>query len=402
MKSALPCQLLPMKRFFLLAALLLVFGGAACRPQPRVEPTRPRSEVSTPGPAEGWVGPLPKDAIAAVLAAFERYPLVAIGEVHGLREQHRFFHDLVRHPDFANRVNDIVIEWGNARYQSVLDRYIAGEDVPMAELRKVWRDHSASPVGPWDAEVYEEFFAVVREANASLPAARRLRVLAGDPPVDWAGPEAERVRLTKQRDRHFADVVVKEVLEKKRRGLLLIGVMHVRRGLKPNPAVPAQFAPEFATANVTRHLETSHPGSLYVILPHDGVAGNPDPAVRQALEETMTEWPRPTVMPLKGSAIGQTDASHFIPAPVVIGAPEGFVPPNPISVVGLTLADLGDAYLYFGPSDSLTASRVSTINFHDQQYLDELTRRQGGRKFDVGGWRKEDGPYGGVGKPLRP
>jgi uncharacterized iron-regulated protein len=347
---------------------------------------------------KGPLAPGPENAIRAVLAAFERHPLVALGEVHGLREQHRFFHDLIRHPDFANRVNDIVIEWANARHQPVLDRYLAGEDAPVTDLRAVWRDHSASPVGPWDAEAYEEFFAVVREVNAKLPPARQLRVLAGDPPVDWSGPEAERIRLTRQRDRHFAEVVVKEVLDRKRKGLLLIGVMHVRRGLKPNPAVPLQFASEFATANVTRHLETSHPGSLYVILPHDGVAGNPDPSIRKVLEEVMKEWPRPSVMPLKGSAIGQMDASHFIPAPVVIGAPAGFMPPNPVSVAGLTLADLGDAYLYLGSGDSLTASRVSPGNFHDRAYLEELSRRQGGQPFDVGQWRAKDGPYGLAGE----
>lgn len=391
---------MPMKRSLRIVALLSVIWGAACnRAQRAIDAESP----STAGPApvinESQAEPRPQDAITAVLAAFERYPLVAIGEVHALRQQHRFFHDLIRHPDFPNTVNDIVIEWGNARHQPVLDRYIAGQDVPAADLRAVWRDHSASPVGPWDAEVYEEFFGVVREVNAKLPPGRRLRVLAGDPPVDWSGPHAERVRLTQQRDKHFADVVVKEVLEKKRRGLLLIGVMHVRRGLKPNPATPVQFAPEFARANVTKHLEASHPGCLYVILPHDGVAGNPDPSIREALEAAMKDWPRPSVVPLKGSWIGRTDASHFIPAPVVIGAPEGFVPPNPVSVAGLTLADLGDAYLYLGPHRSLTASRVSPANFSDQPYLDELTRRQGGRKFDVGHWRRGDGPYGkGEGK----
>lgn len=384
-----------MKQSLFIAVLLSVLCGAACNgTQPPIASANPSTHGPTPVPEEGQTEPRPQHAITAVLAAFRRYPLVAIGEVHALREQHRFFHDLIRHPDFPNSVNDIVIEWGNARHQPVLDRYIAGEDVPTADLRAVWRDHSASPVGPWDAEVYEEFFEVVREVNTKLPPGRRLRVLAGDPPVDWSGPDTERVRLTQQRDKHFAEVVVKEVLQKKRTGLLLIGVMHVRRGLKPNPATPVQFAPEFARANVTKHLEASHPGCLYVILPHDGVAGNANPSVREALEAAMKDWPKPSIVPLKGSSIGRTDASHFIPAPVVIGAPEGFVAPSPVSVVGLTLADLGDAYLYLGPHRSLTASRVSPANFSDQPYLDELTRRQGGRKFDVGHWRKEDGPYG--------
>jgi hypothetical protein len=330
----------------------------------------------------------PQPAVEAVLAAFDKYPVVAIGEVHWLLEQHQFFHTLIRHPNFANVVNDIVIEWGNARHQATLDRYIAGENVPVADLRAIWRDHSASPIGPWDAEVYEEFFTVVRDVNAHLPTERRLRVLAGDPPVDWNRSEAERLRLTRERDKHVADIVEQEVLAKGRKALVLIGTMHIRRGLQPNPTAP--FAPEFAVANVTKRLEASHPGSVYVILPHDGVAGNPDPSIRQGLEQAMQPWPKPSITVLKNTIIGTTEAKHFISPPLVLGAPEGHTLSNPVSVDGLTLADLGDAYLYLGPLDSLTASRVAPHNFTDQPYLDELSRRQGGRPFATSVWRREN------------
>jgi hypothetical protein len=34
------------------------------------------------------------------------------------------------------RVNDIVMEFGNARFQDVVDRYTAGENVPVAQVQR--------------------------------------------------------------------------------------------------------------------------------------------------------------------------------------------------------------------------------------------------------------------------
>jgi hypothetical protein len=91
---------------------------------------------------------------------------------------------LIRDPRFTATVNDIVVEWGNARYQDRLDRFVRGENIPDKSLRQVWQD-TAQPTTVWDAPIYEEFFAAVRAVNASLPALRKLRVLLGDPPIDW-------------------------------------------------------------------------------------------------------------------------------------------------------------------------------------------------------------------------
>ena len=81
-------------------------------------------------------------------------------------------------------MHDIVVEFGNARYQAIIDRFVAGEDVPHPELQKVWQNTTqAHPV--WDSPIYEEFFRAVRAVNATLPTERRLRVLLGDVPIDW-------------------------------------------------------------------------------------------------------------------------------------------------------------------------------------------------------------------------
>ena len=47
---------------------------------------------------------------------------------------------MVRDPRITTVVNDIVVEFGNARYQDVMDRFVRGEEVPPEALRRVWED----------------------------------------------------------------------------------------------------------------------------------------------------------------------------------------------------------------------------------------------------------------------
>lgn len=141
----------------------------------------------------------PIDAVQTVIAAFDRVNLVALGERHWGREDAQFRQRLVQHPAFAQTVNDIVIEFGNPLHQTVLTRFVDGEDVPLSELRKVWQD--TTQPGAWDSPVYEDFLMAVRGVNATLPAGRRLR-------VDWSaitGPD-ELPNLD-ERDRTAASIV---------------------------------------------------------------------------------------------------------------------------------------------------------------------------------------------------
>jgi hypothetical protein len=85
----------------------------------------------------------------------DRYPLVALSEVHGNRDTKDFLARLIRHPGFAGRVNDIAIAFGNARYQAIVDRYIAGEPVDRESLRGTWKD-TAQISDIWSLPMYEE------------------------------------------------------------------------------------------------------------------------------------------------------------------------------------------------------------------------------------------------------
>src|SRR5687767_13084221 len=84
---------------------------------------------------------VPLEPIAAIIDAFRTHQVVALGEgAHGNVPGHLFRLALLRDPRFAGTVNDIVVEFGNARYQAVMDRYTRGDTVPLEELRRVWED----------------------------------------------------------------------------------------------------------------------------------------------------------------------------------------------------------------------------------------------------------------------
>jgi hypothetical protein len=290
------------------------------------------------------LAPQPVGAIAGVLKAFYRYPLVALSESHGVVEQAEFIAELIRHPEFAKTVNDIVLEAGNALHQSTIDRYVNGEEVSLDELRKVWRDHTCAGLGPRDSPNVEQFFATVRKVNAELPRHQRLRVLAGDPPIDWQQVKnrADVSPWLAQRDTHYAGIVIDEVLKKKRKGLLIIGGAHLsRRPLPdgdPKKGVMLQI------------VESRFPKQTFLVTLHDGLGGQAALAEKQ-----MAAWPKPSM-----AIVGGTWLEALL-------GPDG-----------------PDAYLWMGRRDELTMERRPLELYRDERYVAELERRSrlGGRPFD--------------------
>jgi hypothetical protein len=239
------------------------------------------------------------------------------------------------------------------------------------------------------AVTYEQLFTTVREVNRKLPADKRLRVLAGDPPIDWkkARSRSDADPFLGQRDTHFASVVEQQVLAKNRKALLIIGTVHLFKARprvtpgtnagQPRPAPALAKRP----GNVTQLLEENYPGSSLVIAPHAGF-GNLRPELAELnakLEARMAAWSKPSLVLVKDTWLGALETTALVPP--MIG-PDGR-PRDPFA--GLTLGDMVDAYLYLGPRDCLTRSNPSAETLKDQAYLDELSRRSQilfGQPFD--------------------
>jgi hypothetical protein len=304
----------------------------------------------TSGPIE----PCPVDAVPGVLAAFAKAPLVALGEAHWLAEQAEFVARLIAHPAFPAVAGDIVVEFGNARYQQLADAFTGGEPADGRDLARVWQ-HAGGPGQAFTSPIYREFFHTVRAINASRPPGQQVRVLLGDPP-DWhlrcGSPDTWALR--NPRDAHFAQVTERHVLDRGRRALLLAGAGHFCRR--------SESAAE--EGNAVQRLEHAHPGSTYVIVPHfvfPDVLAARRPDVH-ALETWLGSWHAPALVPVAGTWLARTDALLYFSDVARVINPDGSTTLTSVPYLDadgqvldkIRLSDMVDALLYLGPHDRLT------------------------------------------------
>ncbi|HLI89789.1 MAG TPA: hypothetical protein VKV37_13945 [Ktedonobacteraceae bacterium] len=303
--------------------------------------------------APGSTPPRPQNALQALFNAMDKYPLIGLGEAHRLQEEHDFIQALLYHPALPGKINDIVVEFGNARYQEIIDRFISGQPVANTDLRQIWRNTTITGANPvWDAPVYEQFFRSVRAVNMMLPPSQRLRVLLGDPPIDWDKVQRKEdwVAYALQRDTHFAGVVEREVLQKGRRALLIAGTNHLLHNIRGegDPDQP----PDKAPFNAATQIEQRHPHSLFsidilIILPED----------TSAQARQIATWNRPAMITLAGTWLGAETI------------------PSNTGAAATTRAALADAMLYLGQAGDLTASRPDPSLYQSGEYAAELERR---------------------------
>jgi hypothetical protein len=312
---------------------------------------RPSAEM--PGSVHQDARPVtavPQPPIAGLVDAFRDHAIVAVteGAGHGDLRGHDFRVSLVRDPRFTETVNDIVVEFGNARYQDVIDRFVAGEDISYDVLRQVWQNTTAASA-LWDAPIYEEFFRTVRDVNRSLPRARRLRVLLGDPPIEWADVHTPQdiVRWGADRDRHPAQVVEREVLAKHRRALLIYGGGHLWRKTEPAPDQPDGQFP-----TLVRLLERSGARVFTVSMAMADVG---------TLQPGAASWPVPSLVLLRGTPLGLAKFRFFAPAPAALREVD--------PLRDLLMQDQFDALIYTGPPAPLPVSRLSPTLCADPGYM---------------------------------
>ena len=201
--------------------------------------------------------------IDAVLKAFESAWVVAIGENHRHVELHALLLELLEDPRSAEVIDDIAVEWGNALYQPIVDRYIRGDSAPWDSMTMAWRNTIVSPNTVWDAPVYEQFFREVRRINESLDETAQYRVLLADSPVEWSVADSVAdLRPFFDRARSMAEVVRRESLQQGRRSLFIAGGLHVAK--KPRVR-PNRFGVPVGEVTPIVWIEVLHPGSSFVI-----------------------------------------------------------------------------------------------------------------------------------------
>jgi len=311
--------------------------------------------------------PAAQPALDGIFSAFRSHALVGLGEHHRIQQELDFYSALVRDPRFAEDVGNVVVEFGAGAHQNIIDRYVNGEEVPYAELRKVWTD----TVG-WMPVVtgagYPAFFAQVREVNKSLSPGKRIRVWLGEPIIDWSTiSHTEWQALVRRRDDFAAALVEREILARGKKALIIYGGAHFE------PPVPGSAGEKLVKAGqrnsvLADMIRRDHPDALYVAMFYSGTA---DKECARDIERGMTGWPVPALLsPARGSFVAQK-----LRACSTLKAGDGDLPASLTDAEMQQIVDLNkdvmsyaDAILYVGPSGDLTYSSYIPDLYLDAEY----------------------------------
>ena len=303
---------------------------------------------------------MPEPAMPAILAAFDKYEIVAMPEAHGMKDVDDFILSLIRNPTFSEKVNDIAVECGNSLYQPILDRYIAGADVPFTEVRKVWRNTTQTMCGT--SGFFEQFFPLVRAINQKLPPGRHLRVLAADPPIDWDHVKtSEDAMKFFDREPSIVSVMEKEVLSKHRKALMLFGTFHLLHGHGEGEG----------DREAVSIYERDYPNLTFVI----SDLGTFEADLVDLSSSPLGTWPVPSLARTKGTWLGALYLDHFFPPGITVDQDCNASSEFPKSLQK-PVSDLVDALLYLGPQNLRLNEQMPADVALDLDYRMELQRRQ--------------------------
>lgn len=281
------------------AAAALVSVSVSSEPVIRAQSAQRAAppKVRLPDEAAGIDG-----VVGALISVYDQFDVVALGEAHGRRLDSDLRVALVRHPDFAKKVRSIVVEFATTAEQTTLDRYIRGENVSRAQLKRVGPTEFGSVV--WESAVYEDFFAAVREVNSRLPADARIRVF---------GAEDNR-----NRDTAAFSILKEQVLQKHGKALVIFGAAHFWRA---------------GNSEIMRMLDSNYPGRTFAVIP----CGN------QKFDRALKTQVRPVLVSLQRLPFRDFMVRDFDNGGVVtLSGRSIFIGST------LTLGQMADACVYFG------------------------------------------------------
>jgi hypothetical protein len=305
----------------------------------------------------------PLEPVSAILDAFRSSRIVAIPDAHRNEQTQAFNLSLIRDPRFAQTVDDIVVEFGNALHQSVVDRFVGGEDVSDELLKPIWMDTTLPSPG-WDTPQPEEFLRTVRAVNTTLPKDQMLRVLLGDPPIEWQKVKTkdDHFKFLAMRETFPAELIRREVLEKGRRALIVYGIMHFQR---KNAA--ANFESAGPAASLVSVLEDSGAARVFSVwLEWEDTQLQPD----------IDSWPVPSLAIIRGTVLGAAEFEYDGPRFAIRDGKADFSAPLPReSWRSLKREDQYDAILYLGPRSTMTNALVPPRLCADPNYVEMRRRR---------------------------
>jgi len=337
------CNLDKFKRFSLKLILMSVVVINGCEYLPH------NAKVDLNGDQLSKLTQQAKQADEAILNAFENHDLVAVGDYHWNEAFLVYLTDLVKSESFSEKVQHIIVEFGNAKHQSVLNRYLKGEDVSNSEIELVWRDSLYFTA--WMPEVYKNFFSEIRLKNTKLAEHKKIKVTLAEPSFDWysdtVSEQWQQAAKTKV-DGFYS--VAEQAIKSGNKSLMIFGAFHLLR--VPQPQLN-QFDDNLLP--FAARLEKHFPGRTYIVWP------TADPEMISALKN------------IKGPALLETQTTHLKDLRMIDLLPKSRFRLAKLDIRQAKSSQLFDAFLYVGETHRNTEFPSSVIK--DEKWVKEMKRR---------------------------
>ena len=337
-------------------------------------------------PTFGQLLPVARPGFDGIFEAFQTHPLVGLGEWHRRAQEIDFYTALIRDPRFARDVGNVVVEFGGAAHQDIIDRYVDGEDVPYLELRKVWTD-TVGWIGVVPSMGYQLFYYQVRQVNLTLPPQNRIHVWLGEPDIDWSQikTHADWVKLDRLRDSHPAELIEREILRHGKKALVIYGGAHFWPLMSGELGKKLEDA-DWRNNTLRARIDQNHPGALFTARFYTGAG---DKACMEDFESRVSSaWPVPALIaPLRGSAMADNILRCNPVQPNDVSFPPGLSEAEKQQAATFwTKAEVSfDALLYVAPRAQVTFAPTLSDYFMDSDYFQEIARHyflQTGQKLD--------------------
>jgi hypothetical protein len=305
--------------------------------------------------------PLPRGAVTAIAEVFKTHDVVTLPHGH-TRQAHEFLRALIAAPGVGDAIDDLVVEFGNARYQDLVDRYVRGDDITLAQIQPAWQN-AVAPNTIW---ADEQLFEIVRAQNRTRSKDRQLRILLGDSPIDWSTVEAraDHFPWLAMRDSFPAALIQTQVLARRRKALVVYGSMHFqRRQIMSNYDMS-----DWRTQTIVSLIERSTPARVFTIwgIDEDLLGVAPE----------LATWQAPAVAVPRGTALGAADFAVLVPdRPRMTLKGNALVPLPREQWTTLPLEDQVDAVLYLGPKSAMIDAEVPARACAAPGFLEERLRR---------------------------
>ncbi len=301
-----------------------------------------------------------------ILQMFNNHNIIGLGEgEHHLLNSHQFFKKILDNKKIQETINIVIVEFANAGHQDILDKYIFGEEVSIEELQKIWRESTQCINQFGEATIYFELLQKIRDVNFTLASNKKIRVLGGDPPIDWTliSSLEDYLKINIKRELFAADLVIEYGVKHSKKVLMIYAEYHLT---KISDKSRKDFLSKINDKSIkdlrtiTNDVNTKYPDTMQVI-----AVLNPG---ELQLSEKTKNWPLYSIVDLKEEEIGNLPAVNYF---TQIFDKNGRV----VLFDGHKIKELFNAFLYIGQAEDWKHVDFQKSVFTAEEW-NELNRRR--------------------------